>query len=343
MIGKLDAVLSSELEEEKAERKLFSKSYITEHALRKARIYAEKARNWSDGHVECYGFLLGNGNKRSRVVEDVYFASDQDVNSAHVAIPAQAVIKAGREIRETGRRVLGWWHSHADMSPFHSGTDDANHQTVAYQITPSNYVTIYEDMEFLNNDIKKTRDGDSTIFVCQRSNTSRRLEMIFEEEFQDNPLAGMPLEKLIVRIPHRVSYAYSIVVNALGAPPYSEIATLQFCNSCHRDEYEKGVVPVKILVDFGAELELDEGELEKEVKSKLKIPSPVVVSFPDYAGCVAASGRGKKGKKRYRIVQVSPTSTIVKAVPEKDFGQEDALTLDKSSKGSWLRRLFGGF
>ena len=313
MTDKLEKLLigEEEQEEEKQERNLFSRYYITQDALKKARLYASFAKDWDGANIECYGYLIGSSGKKNRIVEDVYFASYQTNNSAHTLIPAKAVIKAGKEIRAKGKRVLGWWHSHANMNPFHSGTDDENLQTVLNQVAPTNYINIYENMEFLKDDIKKTKNGGSSLIVCDRNNSSRRLEMVFSE-LGENPLAGLPIEKIIVRIPSIVSYAYSMVINAHGAEPYIEVATRTTCMSCKREEYEHVQIPMKVL-DYNG-MEFDEKKLEAEVKSKLITPKPRFrVSF-------------KHGKPKFRKVntgQIIYTPAVAQPI------QYTPVTVDK--------------
>lgn len=268
----LDKILDSEPEEIKAERNLFSKLYIVKGALKKAQLYASFAKDYSNNTIECYGFSLGSLNKQNRVIEDIYFAPEQTNTSAHTRISAETVIQAGKEIREKKKRVLGWWHSHANFDPFHSGTDAENMKTVIDQVAPTNYINVYEDITFLKDEIKKTFNGDSSILVCDRNNSSKRLEMIFAS-LDKNPLIGMPMEKIIVRIPNKISYAYSLVVNANGEQPYAEIATIKFCSSCHSDEYESRKVPIRVL-DVDTDIELDEKILREEVRSKIKINKP---------------------------------------------------------------------
>ncbi len=292
MMDRLEAALTSEPEGRKVERQNFSRVYLAKDALQKARMYADLARDRSGKNIECYGYLIGSPDRRSRLADDVYFAPDQDNNSAHTEIPASAVIRAGREIRGMNKRVLGWWHSHANFPTFHSGTDDDNLKNVLNQIAPSNYITTYEELDFLQGDIKKTRNGNSTIVVCDRNNTSRRLEMVFEE-LDENPLAGMPMEKLIVRIPMQVSYAYSVVVNAIGSHPYSEVATRNYCSTCGKDHYEARKVPLRIAEGSG--LELNKKIMAKEVKSKLILPKRIFV--PKF-GKLFGGFKGKKDKKK---------------------------------------------
>jgi len=288
MIDKLENVLNSEVKEQKQERNNFSNVYISNKALKKARMYAKLSRDNRGSPIECYGYLLGSLDKRKRIVEDVYYAPNQDGSSAHTMISGEQVILAGKEIREKfQKRIVGWWHSHANFQPFHSGTDDQNHKTVLDQIAPSNYINAYTEKEFLKDTIKKTKNGNSKVFVCDRNNNSKRLEIIFSE-LEENPLSRMPVEKLVLRMPSKISYAYSIVVNALGSKPHCEIATLKFCNLCPSEKYAASQFPLRV-VDYDLDIELDKDKLAKEVDSKLIVPK--YISFKQKMKQKRNSGR----------------------------------------------------
>lgn len=304
MIDKLEKALNSDAQEIRNNRELFSKLYITDFALAKARAYAGLAKDYTGSYTECYGFLLGSANKKSRLVDDVYFAPGQEVNAAHVNIPSKKVIDAGSYIREKKqlKRILGWWHSHANFGTFHSGTDDENLITVLNQIAPTNYVNLYEEREFLNRDIKKTKNGDSVIYVCDKNNTSKRLEMIFSD-LEENPLIGTSVEKLKIRVPMKVSYAYSMVVNAIGSRPYVEVATRKLCPTCYASEDEHKVVPMKVLTTGKFRLNME--KLEQEVNEKLILPapSPKFLNFL-FGGKAYRKGEGFQGKKWRKINEI---------------------------------------
>ncbi|MBI2124615.1 Mov34/MPN/PAD-1 family protein, partial [Candidatus Pacearchaeota archaeon] len=116
MTDRLENILSSEIEEngkeEAKDRALFSRIYMPQDVYQKMLKYARFARDRSG---ECYGYLIGSSNRVNRIIEDVYFAPNQTNNSAHTQISGKTVLKVGKEIREKGKRFLGWWHSHADI------------------------------------------------------------------------------------------------------------------------------------------------------------------------------------------------------------------------------------
>src|SRR3989339_1989496 len=137
---KLDDILSgkNETNEEEIKNPL-TKLYISSYALEKVQKYAKLAKSY-DSSIECYGYLLGDEKRKGRFVDDVYFAPEQTNSYAHTEISGETVIKAAKEIKPLGKRVLGWWHSHGSLSTFHSGTDDRNLETVLNQVAPNNYL-----------------------------------------------------------------------------------------------------------------------------------------------------------------------------------------------------------
>lgn len=274
MSDRLDDILSGEAEEKKEERNPLAKVYMAKPALEKARIYAELSKDFHGDFIECYGYLMGSKNKKHRIIEDVYYAPGQTGSGAHTKIPGRKVTEAGREINQLGRKVLGWWHSHANYHTFHSGTDDENIITVLDHIAPSNFITTYLEYDFLGKDIKKTKFENDTVFVCDRNNNSKRLEMIFDK-LDENPLMYLPLKEVKVRIPIRTGFAYSVVVNAVRGDPYAALATRKFCPTCGSDEdtLDKGEdgeqgVELRIL-DYNPRIEINVNKMREEVKRKL--------------------------------------------------------------------------
>ena len=283
MTDRLENILISEIEENGKEgvkdRALFSRIYMPQDVYQKMLKYARFANPRSG---ECYGYLIGSSNRVNRLIEDVYFAPNQTNNSAHTQISGKTVLKVGKEMREKGKRVLGWWHSHADIEISPSGTDDENFHTMLDQIAPTNYVIAYEDIKFLKEDIKKTLDGDNRLIICDRNNSARRLEMLFSE-IRENPLIGIPLKGIVVRLPKQISYAYSIITNARGEKPYAGLLTREFCMSCKSDagEEEPKELPLRVLKNYNIGVKLDDAELKKEVNSKI-IRRRISVVVPVY-------------------------------------------------------------
>src|SRR3989339_328274 len=271
---RLDDILAGNPEEaQKKDRALFSALYVTEDALMKARTYAQLARDRSGNYIECYGYLLGDLDRRKRIANDAYLAPEQDNNSTHTEISGETVLKAAKEIREKfGKRVIGWWHSHCDFETFHSGTDEANHHLIAYQIAPGNYLNRYEEFEFLSGELKKVK-SENGISIGPRNNMSRRLELKLSGTEAENVLKGVKFDKVSLRVPIRTGYAYSMVVNAVGDRPYTEIATLEYAPLTMKEQYSHFKVPLKVI--DGVKLNFTEKELKEEIKKKIILPPPI--------------------------------------------------------------------
>jgi len=251
-----------------AEKNLFSKLYICRPALEKAQLYARLIKDETGKHTECIGYCITGENNKNRLIEDIYFAPDQINGSADTKLEAEAVIKAGREIRAMKKRVLGWWHSHADFSPFHSGTDDENIETVLDQIGSGNYSRIYTEINLLGDEIKKVKLDESSLAIGDRSNLSKRLEITFDDNYK-NPLIGIPLKKVVLRMPQKVGFAYSLVVNARGDTPFGKIATAKYCFNCANYECELKEVPVRV-VNYDPGIEINEAKIRADIKNKMK-------------------------------------------------------------------------
>jgi len=269
MVDKLDSILeeNSERKTEKSERDYFTKLCITKDAYEKAKIYADLSRNSWSQHVECYGFLISSSDRRNKIVEDVYFANEQDAGYSNVKISGESVQKAGEEIAKRGKRIIGWWHSHPDFRAFHSRTDDDNLVTVFNQIAPVNYLKIYTELCFPVNQIKKANRGDRLLIEDEND---RRLVMLFDKDIKEDMLERIRTGEIIVRIPVKIAYAYSLVVSVRNKEPYAEVSFRRNCDLCRDYEnYSTEEIPVEVL-DYKSGLKLDKKEMKKEVESKLR-------------------------------------------------------------------------
>ena len=107
---------------------------ITASALLRLETYAKLCPRH-----EIFGFLLSNPG--GDVVDGVLLASEQQATMASVEISAEAVLRAGAEAGQAGKIVIGWWHSHADLPPFSSPTDDTQLLELADQLVLLNVRT----------------------------------------------------------------------------------------------------------------------------------------------------------------------------------------------------------
>jgi len=278
-INKLETLLDEEVKEcecSNKKRNLFSQVYITKGALKKAYTYAKLACDVFGQSVECYGYLITPKDKKDRVVRDVYLAK-QEVSAAYVSITGEDVINAGKEIDKMGYKVLGWWHSHANFSTFHSSTDDANMKRVLNAIAPTNQATYYKKIPLGEGELKAKKKGKS-IVLSDQTNPKKKIYLDMPEEDMLNP-KDFNLEDVRIEIPVKVGFAYSIVVNACGDPAYSEIATKEFCGTCYNGEEKSRRKRLRLIEE---KLEIDKDILKKEVEEKLyKRQTPFFRKFPN--------------------------------------------------------------
>jgi hypothetical protein len=229
---------------------------ITSEAFRRVQTYAQLVDRHVGNGYECMGFLLGEAG--GDVVDAVMLAPGQRVTAASARIDGQSVLAAGREIEQSGKTVVGWWHSHGNFQNFHSGTDDDNTRDVLLQVAFSNHLDLEEELPSQaagdHGSILRFVDGAGTI-----------------EIFGEHAFAQQLLESRIrVRRRSAIGFAYSLVVNARGDEPHAEIYTRQWCPGCQKAEYDRFVVPVEIVPTA------DDERLIEEVKAKV---SPAHRSF----------------------------------------------------------------
>jgi len=235
---------------------------IAERALRKAEAYARLVVR-TLGNYECLGFLLGD--PQSGVVTDVLLAPGQRVSCASVVVDGPAVLAAGREIAGRGLRALGWFHSHGLMEPFHSGTDDANTEELLGQLAPCNMFDVAETL------------------TAAPDENGRRFYLDGEERLELVAAGDAPLPEVQLRRTAPVGFAYSLVVNALGDKPHTELYTKRWCPHCGHETISRARVMLEILPDG------DEETLVAEIRERV---APAVSRTRVAETVVEATARG---------------------------------------------------
>jgi hypothetical protein len=262
-----DAVPNDTGKENPATRNPLAQVYITQGALQKAYTYAWLVCDTYQESLECYGYLISPKAMRDRIVRDL-FIPRQVASGADVQILGEDVIRAGHAIDRLGYKVIGWWHSHANFETFHSNTDADNMMNILNKIAPINYITVYKRIPLFDGKLTAKKKGDT----FELSNTHHPGKTIIFDTHGAS-LEKKELEKLTqvsLRTPVRIGFAYSIVVNALGDKPYTEIATKDFCGMCSSGEDESRETRCKIVKEKVTPL--DELEISKEIKKKIKRP-----------------------------------------------------------------------
>ena len=101
------------------EGKIQEKIFIAKDVFKKMKIIQDIVKN-----TEWYVYLLYDLDDKS-IVGDVYFPTQEaDMSSVRV-------INVEEEYNEVKDRIIGWGHSHGEMSSFFSSKDDRNISNVA--------------------------------------------------------------------------------------------------------------------------------------------------------------------------------------------------------------------
>jgi proteasome lid subunit RPN8/RPN11 len=237
--------------------------YITKYAFEKAYAYARLACEKARRSIECGGYLIAPKDSKDRIATDSFLANNQDVSDGLFTIEAEDVIKAGREITESGFKVLGWWHSHGNLDTFFSRTDDNGQRTVLNEIGAFNYIIQKDEKEVSNLEIKSE---DGRIIMFDKRSPERKYEIEI-----DGNASKISIAKLKLQQEKKIGFAYGLVVNnrRRKKEPYAEIATRDFCGYCKSSSDKSDIVSVT-LFDSG-KFSLDEDILMEDIKERVKM------------------------------------------------------------------------
>jgi len=274
--------------------KLLSKIRITDFAFQKAKAYARAVMDVSGESLECGGFLLASNDSFDGFVIDSYLLSEQSVTGASFAGNINKTKEALEEAKNSNKKVIGWWHSHNEMATFHSETDNYYTKQIFLSIAPYNKIalsrkTVYlaepglEASYFIEN--LGENESDKNGELCKNQRYYIRLTSkdsptkIFDIEVEDFiPIKELKIKNIVERQFFGTSFAYSMVINALDAEPYTEIWYDDIKTSEIRKIRAKGVNIVKSSEGFSGEIlgekinnleelyELAKREVSKKVK-----------------------------------------------------------------------------
>jgi hypothetical protein len=113
---------------EKEVKVKFSTLYIVPKALKRVMYYARAA----DGEVSGLGTIVKDPTGRY-IVDDVYLL-EQESSAADTELNPESISKLMTDMmkkNEDPSRLKFWWHSHASMGVFWSGTDDTCAETLS--------------------------------------------------------------------------------------------------------------------------------------------------------------------------------------------------------------------
>ena len=109
---------------EKSPKKL-NKIVITRSAYNKMIIIAQEVSKLLNQSMEVYALCIGDKG----IIEDILIPP-QKVSSISIHINVSNILSLVPYIRANNLNIIGWVHSHGDMSVFFSSTDDNNQITV---------------------------------------------------------------------------------------------------------------------------------------------------------------------------------------------------------------------
>ena len=91
---------------------------------------AEAVNEHLGGVYEVYCLIFGEND----VINDIYIP-EQEADTTSVEVSEENLISIIEELEElySGKKIIGWAHSHGDFAVFSSSTDDSNHLTILNQ------------------------------------------------------------------------------------------------------------------------------------------------------------------------------------------------------------------
>ncbi len=273
---------------------------ITRRTYEKILAYAKLM-----GNLECYGFLLSPRDNTDNIVQNAILAPSQRVSGGGAGIDDLAATESKAEIENSGYKALGFWHSHAGFSSFHSGIDDRNLEELLFDFAGNSERIIEREKKKEEYFYSRTKEGiilplgnsgqeikvslngpysqtRQFTFRLGKSKSSISAHYDFEKKClvlvnKDYTLAiknlnGLPVITNVEPEKEKVGgegVAYSIVVNPRG-DCYAEMAKVRWCYLCANTE-------IRIIKDIGLkvlevpqDIQFTKQELEAEIRKKVR-------------------------------------------------------------------------
>ena len=256
----------------------------------KIRAYARFA-----GSNECYGFLLGSPSEPLGVVVEAILAPDQTASGGHAGISAEVAAQAKAEIENQKMHALGFWHSHGNLTAFHSGVDDGNMNHLIFSFAGNSSENKYsnEGMRgskyhdgkiIIGMDTRileiEQEDPEKGYFVRPLKQGEQPHSAVYGLEFADNQVVVMNSQDCIIipgvkvkmeikagsRLEMSEGIAYSVVVNNRGEE-FSLIGVQRWCAGCNSLSQEVNRAEIEQLHSGRAHYE--ESVLEQEIKERV--------------------------------------------------------------------------
>jgi len=253
-MNELDIKIFQELEEKPKDEAVFSEDSfrITRGAFEKAKLYAKLCSKIAGTGMECYGYLMSPKDSKDNTITDVYFADEQMVQNSYVRTTEEAVYSATRNIDAAGCKIVGWWHSHGNLSPFHSGTDDRNFRNILQSVSP---LTMY-----LQKEVSYVIDEENKEVIVDNI----RLVGADIKSFKES-------KPVIIKKEEIDPYALSMVVNMRGEY-YLERISKTYNNKRKQYEINEPARPKFEVTDVDNDLEFLVSAIEKDIHKKILFP-----------------------------------------------------------------------
>ena len=127
----------------------FKELTITKQALDKANYIANRTKELSNWDLEIYMYLLGDETETGYVVNDIFIGRKQIVSGSDCKLSDEGSFESLDMIASQDRNIIGWAHSHASFTTFHSGTDYDNLDSFISMYGLRKEVVVEDDLNFI--------------------------------------------------------------------------------------------------------------------------------------------------------------------------------------------------
>jgi proteasome lid subunit RPN8/RPN11 len=251
------------------------KILITDYAFDKMRKYSSLVCKIFGKELECGGYLIAPKHDTDCVVKDIFLSDKQNAGKLDYSVDAEADMDSIKKIQNKGYKVMGWWHSHAGINPFHSTTDDENFKGLYFSVFPYNKKEIGRETVSLTKksfkiNYKKEDNGKNYLILKSPNFFDDYIEIEIDKI---SKLTTLGIKSIRRKKFKGFSFAYSIVINRYSSvKPYGEIA-IKYPN---KDVIIKKDVKIK---EISSEKEiLNYKNFPKEIKKKV-IPDEVSLDY----------------------------------------------------------------
>ncbi len=191
------------------EEPAYHKLRITDEALYKAILFAEiYQKEVIHREQEIFGLLLNRRDKYDGIVRDVALAYEQDTRGLSVSMNPTYSVSGARNEDYT---VIGMWHSHANVSPFHSGPDKATFESLYRAVTEVGEESVIHKGMKVGNCPIEVQENENSLELLIRANHPYKIKLNTAPESVVDYFNR--LNQIEFGIPSDVFYALSLVIN----------------------------------------------------------------------------------------------------------------------------------